>query len=113
MDTDTRYKMSVYDQKVAKKKKMATSQPELLFHKILYRLIEPVLHPKTRFQQIDSIPNGHEGDSKKETKSTSKLSHKRGPGIDQLLCFHQGAVGHCPQGEEEVIRVIRADVLVS
>ena len=33
--------------------------------------------------------------------------------IDQMLSFHQGAVGDRPQREEEVVRDERADVLVA
>ena len=62
---------------------------------------------------MDSIPNGHEGDAKEKSKSSPKLSHKRGPRVDQLLCLHQGAVGDCPQGEEEVVGDEGADELVA
>ena len=62
---------------------------------------------------MDPIPDGHEGDAKKETKSSSKLCHEGGPGVDQLLRLHQGAVGHGPQGEEEVLGDEGADVLVA
>ena len=60
---------------------------------------------------MDSIPDGHEGDAKKQTKSSSKFCHKGGPWIDQLFGFYQGAVGDCPQGEEEVVGGEGADVL--
>ena len=62
---------------------------------------------------MDSIPDGHEGDSKKKTKSSSKFCHKGGPWIDQLLGFYQGAVGDGPQGEEEVVGDEGADVLLA
>ena len=62
---------------------------------------------------MDPIPNGHKGEAKKETKGSSKLGDKGGPRIDQLLRLHQGAVGDGPQGEEEVVGDIGADVLVA
>ena len=62
---------------------------------------------------MESVPDSHERDAEKKTKSSSKLCHKGGPRIDQLLRFHQGAVGDGPQGEEEVVRDERADVLVA
>ena len=67
---------------------------------------------KARLEKMDSIPDGHEGDSKKKTKGSSKLCHQGGPRIDQLLSLHQGAVGDGPQGEEEVVGDKGADVLV-
>ena len=60
---------------------------------------------------MDSIPDGHEGDAKKKTKSSSKLCHKGGPWIDQLFRFYQGTVGDGPQGEEEVVGDKGADLL--
>ena len=61
---------------------------------------------------MDSIPDSHEGDAEKKTKSSSKLSHKGGPRINQMLSLHQGAVGDGPQGEEEVVGDKGADELV-
>ena len=40
------------------------------------------------FQIYDGFPNGHEGESKEESKTSSKFSHKRLPGVDQLLTFN-------------------------
>ena len=68
---------------------------------------------KARLQKMDSIPDSHEGDAEKKTKSSSKLCHKGGPRIDQMLSLHQGAVGDGPQREEEVVRDEGADVLVA
>ena len=63
---------------------------------------------------MDSIPDGHKGDAKKETKSSPKLGNEGRPRIDQLLRLHQGAVGHGPQGEEvQVLGDEGADVLVA
>ena len=40
------------------------------------------LASKARLEKMDSIPDGHEGDSKKKTKGSSKLCHQGGPRID-------------------------------
>ena len=70
---------------------------------------------ETRFyDEVDSIPDGHECDAKKETKgSDSKIGHQGGSRIDQLLPLHKGAVGDGPQGEEEQVNDKGADVLVT
>ena len=64
---------------------------------------------KARLQKMDSIRDSDERDTEKKTK----LCHKGGPRIEQLLGFHQGAVGDGPQGEQEVVGDKGADVLVA
>ena len=61
---------------------------------------------------MDSIPDVHKGDAKKESKGSSELCDKGGPRIDKLLSFDQGAVGDGPQGEEELVGDEGADVLL-
>ena len=55
---------------------------------------------------MDTVPQGHERDSKEKAKGSAKLSDKRGPRVDWHLCFHIGVVGHRNKAEQKVVRFI-------
>ena len=55
---------------------------------------------------MDTVPQGHERDSKEKAKGSAKFSDKRGPRVDWHLCFHIGVVGHRNKAEQKVVRFI-------
>ena len=67
---------------------------------------------KPRLQKVQSIPNCHKGESKEESKQSSKFSHERRYGIDQLVRLDPGAVRDSPQGDEEVVGEKRRSLLL-
>ena len=56
-------------------------------------------HQKT----LETIPNGHERDPKKESKRSAKLSHKSVKGIDEHLLLKQGVLGQRPEAEGDLV----------
>ena len=46
---------------------------------------------------MDPVPDGHEGDAKKETKSSSKLGQEGLEGVDKDLLLNLGVLGHRPK----------------
>ena len=59
-------------------------------------------HPPHQ-QTLESIPNGHERDPKKESKRSAKLSHKSVKGIDEHLLLKQGVLGQGPEAEGDLV----------
>ena len=49
------------------------------------------------------IPNGHEGKSKKEAKSSSKLSQEGLEGVDKDLLLNLGVLGHGPKANRYLV----------
>ena len=39
-------------------------------------------------QDLESVPDRHERDSKKQTKASTKFSHQRGPGVQEHLAIY-------------------------
>ena len=50
-----------------------------------------------RNHTVDPIPNCHEGDPEKETKSASELSQEGLERINQHFLLNQGVIGDCPK----------------
>ena len=62
-----------------------------------------VLKPLQRLlQDVNTVPQGHEGGPEEEAKGASELGDKRRPWVDQRLPLDKDDGGHCVEAEKEV-----------
>ena len=52
---------------------------------------------------LQSVPEGHEGESDEEAEGSPELRHEGGQRVDQLLRLHVRPVKQGDQGEHEVV----------
>ena len=68
------------------------------------KLDQPLIF-KEGVDDLDAIPEGHEGESEEEAEGAPEPGHQGGQGVDQQLLLHKGFLGHRPEANEEVLGV--------